>query len=963
MFKKLFLLSCLLVLSLAVVATAEDINQPPFAGAAGSCAIWWDFRADSPNPDDWIYTPDLEPDFFIDDVLLEEGVWGDGEMNFPPDEEGRFYFTMPQGTGDYLSVFVQVTWSGDELFEEAWGFPEGWSAPADAGGERLGGEEWEEAEFSDVCEIDPNVFYATLTSTTNMTENPPILAFLIGGIFPPIDQIVIDAIRHPNPFPPAGPGRRVFIEPIRVSNISPADGERHAPLDPNLSFQANEDAQCIDPNADPNLKGPFEYDVYFGTEPNVLTMTQLADACQPANCNDVMVFDPCAGNLNYATKYYWRVDFNDANGAGDPCFYEGPYFKFTTIGLADNVSPADGATAVGIYDTNLAWTGDSFADDFDVYFGTDYNAVDNNSASMGNQGPNTYPLPALLLNTEYFWRIDQVNDTLTKTIRNEIWSFTTDISTEIDSMDSYTTVVPYLIADTWLDLWAKGSQSKAEILLETTPPDVQDGNSMKFNYNNAGKVAGQWRGSWTEADVANLPIGSNWTAVGGKALQIWFRGTLGNSVTSNDKMYIALDDGTTTAAVLYPDINDVNVPQWQEWNIDLQDFNDQGVNLASISKIHIGFAGALYTGQSADGGTGTVYFDNFRLFTTRCVQAEATGDATGDCIVNTADIVELQAGWLEADYEVPPEEPNRAGLMVEYLFDSDLSDTSGAPTYNGIDGDGSGTAVIVTGGYLSITQGVGDVYHVEIPLGAANPFDGSQDYTVSLEFRSGAASRPILFSTSDKDANNAADPNHQATHPISVTYELSAAGGPNPDSLTVFTDIWYVMETENTFEPGDTLINEWQHVAVTYDADGGICPDWGDEYGCPPDTVTGLLTLYVNGVPPDESLHLDPNIPEIEDANVWIGDLASPAYKSDVGFVGLTGDIDNVRIYDSALPHSNIMWLAGKADPTYFPLEEESNLYPKVGSYGYDANNVDIVNFKDFSVIADHWLEGPTLWP
>jgi hypothetical protein len=138
---------------------------------------------------------------------------------------------------------------------------------------------------------------------------------------------------------------------------------------------------------------------------------------------------------------------------------------------------------------------------------------------------------------------------------------------------------------------------------------------MKFDYDNYGKEAGQWRGSWTEADVANLPVGSNWTAAGGKALQIWFRGTLGNSVTSNDKMYVALDDGTHPIAVsVYPDINDIKKAQWQQWNIDLEDFNSAGVDLTNVSKAHIGFGHYERTGQSDHGGQGTVYFDDIQLY-------------------------------------------------------------------------------------------------------------------------------------------------------------------------------------------------------------------------------------------------------------------------------------------------------------------------------------------------------------
>ena len=931
--KELCLLSCLLVLSLAVTVRAEDLEIPSFAGADGSCAILWDFVEPYPDADDWIYTPELEPKFFADDNLEE--AWGEDVLNWPGEQESRFYFTMPEGTGDYLTVFMQLTYTGDPSY--LWAFPEGWSAPADAGGDHLGGEE-EDVEMTEPIEIEPGVFYRTMSSTWNMHgEDPELAALLIGADAScTIQQIVIDAVRHPDREPPVGPGRRQLFIPIQVSNPIPADGERHVPLDTNLSFQAPKEAFCINPNADPNFKGPFDYDVYFGREPDVLTMTQLADACQPANCNDVMVFDPCTGgDLNFATTYYWRVDFNDANGGGDPCFYEGPYFSFTTLGFADNVSPVDGAGDASVY-ADLKWSGDSFADSFDVYFGTDFEEVNNGTASMGNQGPNTYPLSDLVLDTDYFWRIDQVNDTLPLTIEGPIWSFTTGISTEIDSMDSYDTINNEIF-DTWL-AWPDIPKSHAYIDIETAEPYVQDGNAMFFGYDNFGSEGTQWLGSWTEAAVVSLPVGSNWTAISGKALQIWFRGTLGNSVTANDKMYIALDDGSTIAASIYPDTNDINVPLWQEWNIDLAEF--AGVDLSNISKIHIGFGGQQFTGQSADGGQGTVYFDNFALFTTRCVQAEAPGDATGDCTVNGDDIMELQVGWLESDYEVPPIEPNWADMLVEYRFASDLQDT--ANDYDGIDGDGEGTAVQVSGGYLSIEQLVGDDYHVEVPLGADNPFDGSQDYTVSMMVRVPADIEGpyVLFSSADEAAPN--DPNNHSMHILKDAW-IEAGPGDDVWFKSGWVDIFWLDGSWATEVEGSWT--DWTHVAVVYDA------------------ATTVMTYYLDGEPPGYTMELDPNIPDIADDKVHIGDTLNLEFQEGDTSGGFTGDIDDFRIFSSALPHANIMWLAGKAEATYFPLEQPSNLYPKVGSYGWDPNNVDIVDFKDFSILANNWLAEEKLWP
>jgi hypothetical protein len=46
---------------------------------------------------------------------------------------------------------------------------------------------------------------------------------------------------------------------------------------------------------------------------------------------------------------------------------------------------------------------------------------------------------------------------------------------------------------------------------------------------------------------------------------------------------------------------------WTEWNISLQDFADQGVNLSNVNSITIGLS-------SVTGGTGMLYIDDIRLY-------------------------------------------------------------------------------------------------------------------------------------------------------------------------------------------------------------------------------------------------------------------------------------------------------------------------------------------------------------
>jgi hypothetical protein len=84
-------------------------------------------------------------------------------------------------------------------------------------------------------------------------------------------------------------------------------------------------------------------------------------------------------------------------------------------------------------------------------------------------------------------------------------------------------------------------------------------------------------------------------------LTIWFRGASGNAA---EQMYVALNG---SARIDHDNPDAATLMGWTEWNIDLQAFADQGVNLSNVTSITLGFS-------SVTGGTGMVYFDDIRLY-------------------------------------------------------------------------------------------------------------------------------------------------------------------------------------------------------------------------------------------------------------------------------------------------------------------------------------------------------------
>jgi hypothetical protein len=102
---------------------------------------------------------------------------------------------------------------------------------------------------------------------------------------------------------------------------------------------------------------------------------------------------------------------------------------------------------------------------------------------------------------------------------------------------------------------------------------------------------------------ATLTLTSNndWTVKGVDTLTIWFRG---NAANAAETLYVTLN-GTARIDCDIPDA--ATVTRWTAWNIPLQAFADQGVNLSNVNSITLGLA-------SVTGGTGTMYFDDIRLY-------------------------------------------------------------------------------------------------------------------------------------------------------------------------------------------------------------------------------------------------------------------------------------------------------------------------------------------------------------
>ncbi|NQT03602.1 MAG: hypothetical protein HQ580_16355, partial [Planctomycetes bacterium] len=120
--------------------------------------------------------------------------------------------------------------------------------------------------------------------------------------------------------------------------------------------------------------------------------------------------------------------------------------------------------------------------------------------------------------------------------------------------------------------------------------------SMPFSYDNGvGK---------SEATLT-LTYPRDWREKSVDTLTIWH---IGDEANAAETMYVVLN-GSAVVNNDNPDAALIDV--WTQWNIDLQAFADQGVNLTNVNTITLGFGNRS---NPVAGGAGMVFFDDIRLY-------------------------------------------------------------------------------------------------------------------------------------------------------------------------------------------------------------------------------------------------------------------------------------------------------------------------------------------------------------
>jgi len=624
-------------------------------------------------------------------------------------------------------------------------------------------------------------------------------------------------------------------------------------------------------------------------------------------------------------------------------------YRFGDLARAWGPEPYNGQGDVP-RDVNLVWRPGDYAVEHDVYFGTNYNDVNdaNSIITLGlYKGRQAYdsnmydPCELLELGKTYYWRIDEVNDSDDDSPwKGLVWSFTVANYLIIDNFEDYKENEDPQITSSWSQGgYTPPNCSCSTIGLgkrENLKPVYEGAQSMSFSYLNG---AGGYCPSDTYYSETEHVFDPNWdfTSADVRMLTFFFCGSSDplHWEDPTSQMYLGLKDtGDIYEEVRYgdasgEDINDIRTTEWQEWNVPLTEFTS--VNREHIASIFIGFGDR--TNTTTPEGRGKVYIDEIRLYPPKCVPAYGPQyDLSGNCIVDYADIAIMAEGWLETDLVIHPTQPNTPAARYEF---DETSGNTATESENG-------------GNYNGTVEGVEDVNFTWV---TGKVGTGAIDVNGAWVYVPDGGQTPKLRPASAVTITAWI----KRTEPVSDTVTIVAKGKDNyesysieinddDDGLTFFVrDVnadTYDLDSENQLP-----LNEWVYLAGTYDGNGRIDPN-------------GTITSYINS-----RLEL---IADVNSFNLLADDanaFAIGARWTDEGGGGaeenseFKGSIDDVRIYHYALTQAEIAYvMTGSTADVYLPIESDADIYSP------EAQGSKKVNLRDYAELMDDWLY-EKLWP
>ncbi len=372
--------------------------------------------------------------------------------------------------------------------------------------------------FDDVNDGAPDTYLGNMTDT-----------YIIVGIvgYPYSDPLVpgttyywrVDEVNEAEPNSPWKGDIWSFSVPSKTAyNPVPVIGAELVPVNAALSWTAGLDTK-------------FHY-VFFGEDFDEVNNATTGTANGTTNYNP--------GLLKLAKTYYWRIDEFDGVET-----HQGDVWNFTTEGAVSGPNPSNGAEGVSAASI-LTWNAGAVAASHEVYFGPDADAVKNaTKASPEYKGPKalgdeSYDPDKLMLETTYYWRIDEINGVNPDSPwAGNVWSFTTGgffVLEDFEIYDANDNQIWY----SWHDGLGygmpgvpphfAGNGTGAAVGDETTTSYTEETivngslQSMPLVYDNNKQGYSKYsEAEYTLSDIRDLGP-RDWTAEGVAELSLWFRG-------------------------------------------------------------------------------------------------------------------------------------------------------------------------------------------------------------------------------------------------------------------------------------------------------------------------------------------------------------------------------------------------------------------------------------------------------
>ena len=213
--------------------------------------------------------------------------------------------------------------------------------------------------------------------------------------------------------------------------------------------------------------------------------------------------------------YYWRIDEINDNEPNSP--WKGNVWSFSIPPkTAYAPDPVDGAEMVAP-DVELSWTGGFGSKLHTVYFGDNFDDVDN-AAGGFPQGTTTYTPDTLKMAKTYYWRVDEFD--AIETFKGQVWSFTTEGG--VGSPDPANGAVD--IKQTPILTWTPGAYAAShQVYFGTDKEAVRNADTGSPEYKGTGDLGAEsyetgkleWNTTyyWRIDEANNVNPDSPWTGI------------------------------------------------------------------------------------------------------------------------------------------------------------------------------------------------------------------------------------------------------------------------------------------------------------------------------------------------------------------------------------------------------------------------------------------------------------------